>query len=73
LAVMQLDGRDTSSALRGGAKMRTKTAVLKLKRARENPKFKFTSLTHLLTVDFLWECFWELKRDKAPGGRWSNG
>jgi len=24
-------------------------------------------LTHLLTVDFLRECFWELKRDKAPG------
>jgi len=24
-------------------------------------------LIHLLTVDFLWKCFWELKRDKAPG------
>jgi len=26
-----------------------------------------TSLTHLLTADFLWECFWELKEEKAPG------
>lgn len=66
MAVIQLDGRDTSSALRGGAKMKTKLPSI-TRRARENPKLKFTSLTHLLTVDFLWECFWELKRDKAPG------
>ncbi|MEA1964257.1 MAG: group II intron reverse transcriptase/maturase [Candidatus Aerophobetes bacterium] len=63
---MQLDGRDTSSALRGGAKMRTKLPSI-TQRAREDPKLKFTSLIHLLTVDFLRECFWELKRDKAPG------
>jgi RNA-directed DNA polymerase len=36
-------------------------------RAREDPKCMFTSLAHLLTEDFLKECFWELKRDKAPG------
>jgi len=66
LAVIQLDGRDTSSALRGGAKMRTKLPSI-TRRARENPELKFTSLTHLLTVDFLRECFWKLKRDKAPG------
>ncbi|MEA1964834.1 MAG: reverse transcriptase domain-containing protein, partial [Candidatus Aerophobetes bacterium] len=63
---MQLDGRDTSSALRGGAKMRTKLPSI-TRRAREDPQLEFTSLTHLLTVDFLRECFWDLKRDKAPG------
>jgi len=62
---MQLDGRDTSSALRGGAKVRTKLPSI-TRRARENPKLKFTSLVHLLTVDFLRKCFWELKGDKAP-------
>lgn len=36
-------------------------------RAREDPKCKFTSLAHLLSEDFLKECFWELKRDKASG------
>ena len=46
--------------------MSTKLSVITL-RAREDPKCKFTSLAHLLTADFLKECFWELKRDKAPG------
>jgi RNA-directed DNA polymerase len=36
-------------------------------RAREDPKCKFTSLAHLLSEEFLKECFWELKRDKASG------
>ena len=36
-------------------------------RAREDPACTFTSLAHLLTADFLKECFWELKRGKAPG------
>ena len=36
-------------------------------RAREDPKCKFISLAHLLTEDFLKECFRELKRDKASG------
>jgi group II intron reverse transcriptase/maturase len=36
-------------------------------RARRNPKERFTSLMHLLTVDFLRDCFMELKRNKAPG------
>ena len=63
---MQLDGRDTSSALRGGLRMRTKLSSI-TQRARGNLKLKFTSLVHLLTVDFLRVCFWELKRDKAAG------
>jgi hypothetical protein len=35
--------------------------VIALK-AKEDPKCKFTSLVHLLTEDFLKECFRELKR-----------
>ena len=58
--------RETSPRLRTGIKMRTKLTSLTL-RARENPKSKFTSLAHLLTEDFLTECFGELKRDKASG------
>ncbi len=40
--------------------------VIALK-AKEYPKCKFTSLAHLLTEDFLKECFRELKRRKSPG------
>jgi len=46
--------------------MVTKLESLTL-RAREDPKCKFTSLAHLLSEDFLKECFWELKRDRASG------
>lgn len=46
--------------------MVTKLESLTL-RAREDPRCKFTSLAHLLSEDFLKECFWELKRDKASG------
>lgn len=66
LAVMQWEARETSSTLRGGARMSTKLASL-TRRAREDPKCRFTSLAHLLTEDFLKECFGGLKRDKAPG------
>jgi RNA-directed DNA polymerase len=46
--------------------MVTKLESLTL-RAREDPKCQFTSLAHLLSEDFLRECFRELKRDKASG------
>jgi len=36
-------------------------------KAKEYPKCKFTSLMHLLTEDFLNECFRELKKNKSPG------
>jgi RNA-directed DNA polymerase len=36
-------------------------------KAQEQPKLKFTSLAHLLNVDYLLECFSELKGHKAPG------
>ncbi|TFH46533.1 MAG: hypothetical protein E4G94_02215 [ANME-2 cluster archaeon] len=40
--------------------------VIALK-AKEDPKCRFTSLAHLLTEDFLNECFRELKKRKSPG------
>ena len=40
--------------------------VIALK-AKEDPECKFTSLAHLLTKDFLKECFGELKKGKSPG------
>ena len=60
------EGRDTSSTLRGGKRKLTKFPSLSF-RARENPQLRFTSLAHMLTVDFLRRCFRELKRNKAPG------
>lgn len=43
----------------------------KLKRiaekARKDPKCQFTSLFHLMNLDLLWGCFWELKKCKASG------
>jgi len=70
LAVIQLDGRDTSSALRGGVKMRTKLLSI-TRRTKENPKLKFTSLVHLLTVDSLESVSGSLKGIKLRG-RWSD-
>jgi group II intron reverse transcriptase/maturase len=59
--------RDTTAAHRGGERLSTKLAALTLM-AKRNPKLKFTSVTGMLTDErFLKECFWELKRNKAPG------
>lgn len=46
--------------------MQTKLELI-TRRARENPKMRFTSLAHHLGEGFLLECFQELKKDKAPG------
>lgn len=35
--------------------------------ARQNPKTKFTSLAHLLNVEFLTECYYELNAQAAAG------
>ncbi|WP_196793018.1 hypothetical protein [Petrotoga mobilis] len=66
MAAVPWDERDTFSAHRDGQRKSTKLSSLTAL-ARENPQMKFTSLAHLLTVDFLKECFEELKKDKAPG------
>lgn len=59
--------RDTTSGHCAGATLSTKLATLTLM-AKRNPKCKFTSITGtLINERFLKECFWELKRNKAPG------
>jgi group II intron reverse transcriptase/maturase len=65
-AVMDRGDRDTSSTHRGGSRKSTKLSSLSV-RARGNRRERFTSLVHYLTVDFLRECFRELKRNKASG------
>ena len=37
------------------------------KKAYRDPQCKFTSLFHLMNRDFMWECFWKLKKCKASG------
>lgn len=66
LAAVPWDGRDTSSTHRGGQRKSTKLSSLTVL-AQRNPKMRFTSLAHLITVEFLKECFRELNRGKAAG------
>ena len=58
--------KETSTTYKGGERMQTKLELI-TRRARENPKMRFTSLAHHLGEGFLLECFQELKKDKAPG------
>ncbi len=64
IAANTWEAGDTFPGHRTGTRMKTKLASLTL-RAKENPKAKFSSLTHILSEDFLIQCFSELKRDKA--------
>lgn len=66
VAVTRGEGRDTPAGHRAGDRVSTKLPSL-TRRARENPRYRFQTLAHLLTEDFLAECFRELKRDKASG------
>lgn len=66
LAVMREDIKDTSTIHRDGQWVLTKLMSLTQK-AKENPKYRFMSLTYLLNEGFLKDCFRELKRDKAAG------
>lgn len=66
LTVLQRESRDTSARLRAGVQMGTKLDSL-TQRAERNSEEKFTSLAHLLDEEFLLECFYELKRGRAPG------
>nr|QNO57740.1 hypothetical protein GBAFDLPJ_00034 [Methanosarcinales archaeon ANME-1 ERB7] len=66
LAGARWTGRDTPPIPRDGREVSTKLWFI-TQRAREDPSCKFTSLAHLLTADFLKDCFRELKKDKAPG------
>ena len=66
LAGMRCNDGATPTPPRGGTEVSTKLSLI-TRRAREDPDCKFTSLAHLLTPDFLKECFRELKRNKSPG------
>ena len=44
----------------------TKLALI-TRRAREDTTFQFTSLAHLLNVEFLRGCYWSLGKEKACG------
>lgn len=67
VAGMQRELRDTTAIHCDGVRLSTKLSSL-TSRAKENPKYKLTSVTNMLmTEDFLRGCFWRLKRDKSPG------
>jgi group II intron reverse transcriptase/maturase len=57
---------ETSAIHRDGAWVETKLGLI-TQRARRDPNCKFTSLAYLLNEEFLMGCFWEIKRNKAPG------
>lgn len=61
---MSLD--ETPAIHRDGAWVETKLGLI-TQRARRDPKCKFTTLAYLLNEGFLRDCFWELKKNKAPG------
>ena len=58
--------RETPSAHRSGERVRTKLGRIAAK-AREDKRFQFTSLYHLMNEELLRESFSELKKDRAAG------
>lgn len=66
LTEMRRVNKDTSAIPSDGSRVGTKLLLIS-EHARSDTKMRFTSLAHLLEVDFLKGCFWELKRDKASG------
>ena len=66
LTGMPRDLRDRTAGLGTGAQFSTKLESLTLRAGRKS-KYRFISLMHLITEDFLRACFGDLKRNKAPG------
>lgn len=58
--------KETFTILRDGAWTATRLRFI-TQRAKENPKYKFTSLAYLLNEGFLEQCFKALKKNKACG------
>lgn len=58
--------KETTAMYKNGEMELTELELI-TRRARENPKVKFTSLYHHLNEGFLLGCFWELSKCKAPG------
>lgn len=61
-----MGSEETPAIHRDGGWVETKLELI-TQRAKEDPKFKFTSLAHLLNEGFLEQCFMALKRNKACG------
>jgi len=66
IAVTQGGARATTAGLRAGERVSTELAAITQK-ARENPKYVFATLAHMLDEDFLEDSFRMLKRDAASG------
>ncbi len=58
--------RETASGHRNGEWLITKLELI-ARRARQEPRSRFTSLAHLLDEGFLAQSYRELKKNKAPG------
>lgn len=59
---------DQQSTLRTLGRARVSQALGRVRQAtRQRKKEKVTALLHHVTVDLLWEAFFALKRDAAPG------
>ena len=63
---MEQHHKDTSSTLRSGEPVSTKLWRI-AEKARKEPKFKFTSLFHLMNKELLRECFDWLRGNAASG------
>ncbi|XID90424.1 group II intron reverse transcriptase/maturase [Paenibacillaceae bacterium WGS1546] len=59
-------GKETDAAHRGREQMDTKLSRI-VEVAKTRPKERFTSLSHLLDKQMLWDCHLELPADKATG------
>lgn len=57
---------DTSSMHRNRETVATKLQRI-AEKSRKDPACRFTSLFHLMNVELLWECFWQLRNDAAAG------
>lgn len=66
IAGTRSDTKETTAGHGTGERMSTKLASI-TQRARENPKYVFITLAHMLNEDFLEESFRMLKRDAASG------
>ncbi len=57
-------GEETPAVHRSGEPVTTKLRRI-TEKARKEPRFKFTSLFHLMNEDLLLSCFHQLRKDAA--------
>ena len=63
---MGVRGKETSAVHRSGEPVTTKLRRI-AEKARREPRFKFTSLFHLMNEDLLLSYFHQLRKDAAAG------